>query len=654
MRKSIFVKMLLLLLSSVLFVGMLSVDSVAATSKPSKVKIKSVSSSSAKKVKVKWRKVSKVSKYQVQIAKNKKFTMKKQTKTISAKKSSYTFSKLQSNTKYYVRVRAYKVVKGKKYYGKWSSIKSVRTKSNTTQDDKTDDKTNDKTNDEKEEDNRKDISSMDLKFVLKYETHAYTGEALKPTVRLYNNNVYLVKDVDYTVEYTNNINAGKATVTVTGKEKYKGTLTKNFEITKIYQSFSIDMQNNMYVGKTQKLDLSGLFGHVEFTTSDEGIVEISNDGTITAKKSGTTLVYITVSGDDNHYPLVDRYLGRIDVVNEQASATGFNINAWSNKDTYKVSALNSRNADGSNTYKVNFMCDADEKWIDENVEFIVEDVTPAAYKNMFTNMGVEYVAPSFTITSAESVINTSKQYGYQMKVHEKFTENGPGKYDTYATAGKVLKVEAGASVRVVKITAKKNDEILDYIYVGSNGLDGDNKQSEYDVALYQQVRQRVEAKLWTEDMTNLDKLCAIESYINGTTHYPGTETTDKDTNPEFWANWAVDDTELFYSMFNDVKLNRIMDFQGGVVTCVAADILITVATEDMGLKYLYDSENDVVLAGEGVWLTSGSYSSNPSNPYHYSVKYKYADETSVFLDAQGMSNGSCNEHNCQSKIISLQ
>lgn len=75
----------------------------------------------------KWKKV-KCSGYQIQYADNKK--MKKAvTKTI--KKSGtvkYQVKKLKAKKKYYVRVRAYKTVKGKKYCSSWSKIKSVTTK----------------------------------------------------------------------------------------------------------------------------------------------------------------------------------------------------------------------------------------------------------------------------------------------------------------------------------------------------------------------------------------------------------------------------------------------------------------------------------------------------------------------------------------------
>lgn len=39
-----------------------------------------------------------------------------------------TVKNLKKNKKYYVCVRAYKFVNGKKVYGKWSKVKSVKTK----------------------------------------------------------------------------------------------------------------------------------------------------------------------------------------------------------------------------------------------------------------------------------------------------------------------------------------------------------------------------------------------------------------------------------------------------------------------------------------------------------------------------------------------
>ena len=76
-----------------------------------------------------WSKVSGISGYEIQYSTSKKFT-KKTTKTVSAKSSSKktTIKKLKNGKKYYVRIRAYKTVDGKKVYSDWSAVKNVKVK----------------------------------------------------------------------------------------------------------------------------------------------------------------------------------------------------------------------------------------------------------------------------------------------------------------------------------------------------------------------------------------------------------------------------------------------------------------------------------------------------------------------------------------------
>ena len=54
----------------------------------------------------------------------------KSAKTVSVKKSSKktTIKKLTKGKKYYVRLRTYKTVNGKKIYSDWSAVKNVKVK----------------------------------------------------------------------------------------------------------------------------------------------------------------------------------------------------------------------------------------------------------------------------------------------------------------------------------------------------------------------------------------------------------------------------------------------------------------------------------------------------------------------------------------------
>ena len=74
-----------------------------------------------RKLSVKWAEDKNASGYQVQVSTAKNF--KKNMKQRNVKKTSYTFTKLKTGQKYYVRVRSYKKSGGETLYGTWSNKK---------------------------------------------------------------------------------------------------------------------------------------------------------------------------------------------------------------------------------------------------------------------------------------------------------------------------------------------------------------------------------------------------------------------------------------------------------------------------------------------------------------------------------------------------
>ena len=102
--------------------------SAQAVKKPKSAKFKKVKSAK-KAISVEWKKVSGVKGYQIQVATDKKFKKNKKTVTIKKQKTTKTtVKKLKAKKKYYVRVRTYKIVNGKKVYSSWSKVKTVKTK----------------------------------------------------------------------------------------------------------------------------------------------------------------------------------------------------------------------------------------------------------------------------------------------------------------------------------------------------------------------------------------------------------------------------------------------------------------------------------------------------------------------------------------------
>ncbi len=85
---------------------------------------------SSKKFKATWKKnTTQTTGYQIQYSTNSKFKSGNKTVTIAKNKTtSTTVNKLKTKKKYYVRIRTYKTVNGKKYYSGWSKVLNVKTK----------------------------------------------------------------------------------------------------------------------------------------------------------------------------------------------------------------------------------------------------------------------------------------------------------------------------------------------------------------------------------------------------------------------------------------------------------------------------------------------------------------------------------------------
>lgn len=82
-------------------------------------------SKNGKTIKLKVQKIKGAKKYQIRYSMNKKV---KKYKTINTNKLTYTIKKLKPNRTYYIKVRGYNTISGKKYYSLWSKIKKVNKK----------------------------------------------------------------------------------------------------------------------------------------------------------------------------------------------------------------------------------------------------------------------------------------------------------------------------------------------------------------------------------------------------------------------------------------------------------------------------------------------------------------------------------------------
>ena len=78
---------------------------------------------------MKWKKLAGVSGYELEYSTSSKFTVSTTKKVVlKSSASTKTISKLKAGKKYYVRIRAYKSMGGKKYYGAFGKASVITVK----------------------------------------------------------------------------------------------------------------------------------------------------------------------------------------------------------------------------------------------------------------------------------------------------------------------------------------------------------------------------------------------------------------------------------------------------------------------------------------------------------------------------------------------
>ena len=144
------------------------------------------------------------------------------------------------------------------------------------------------------------LSISNSTITLSDSEYIYDGKNKEPDVTVKYKNMVLKKDSDYSVSYSNNVNAGIANVIISGMGSYSGSAIENFTILKADQFITVDSSSIiMEENSTVKLNATG-YGTLSYISRDEDILEINSLGEMTGKKAGNVIVDITADGNENY------------------------------------------------------------------------------------------------------------------------------------------------------------------------------------------------------------------------------------------------------------------------------------------------------------------------------------------------------------------
>ena len=148
--------------------------------------------------------------------------------------------------------------------------------------------------------------------------YVYDGTEKKPAVTVKNGETVLVEGTDYTLAYANNVNAGTAKVTATGKGNYASTKTVEYTIKKVQLTIKVD-DAQVICGKEAPQYEVSYEGFVAEETKDvlEGTLTITCDYT---KESPAGSTYdITPSGLTSKNYDITFVPGKLTVLVDQAA-----------------------------------------------------------------------------------------------------------------------------------------------------------------------------------------------------------------------------------------------------------------------------------------------------------------------------------------------
>jgi len=234
----------------------------------------------------------------------------------------------------------------------------------------------------------KDLSEL---TILDINDLNYDGKEKKPEVLMYDGDYKLTSD-DYEVTYSNNINPGEATITIKGKLNYKGTIVKKFNIVNPLENISLNKSSSIKkIGEIETLIVTYNPANttdvktIKWTTSDNKIATVDNNGNVKAIAPGKATITATVGNKTATYvidvksPLVrislNKTSGQLNVGQEQDLVVTYNPSnttdsktvIWTTSDN-KIATVNNGKVKAIAPGKVTITAKVGEKLATYNLE----------------------------------------------------------------------------------------------------------------------------------------------------------------------------------------------------------------------------------------------------------------------------------------------
>ena len=477
-------------------------------------------------------------------------------------------------------------------------------------------------------------AASSLTVTLATTTYTYDGTAKEPAVTVKDGSTTLTSGTHYTVSYSNNTNAGTATVTITMKGNYSGTITKNFTIERA-KTATASASDKTYTGSAQigvtgtNVDLSGTTSATNVGTYTATATPKANyawsDGTTTAKtltwntakkqisaKWGSEIVFIYDGREHAPTATATGVTGEtinVKVTGAQIDASGTAYTATASIESVTGGGANANNYTLTQTTK----------------EFTISTKLVSV---VWTNTSIEYTGGKLVPTATAK----SEVDGETLSLGVTGAKKLPG---TYTATASIASVEGGqAKASNYNLTNTSTEfEITKHLKVGdyvnyvptSKTITTDTSKTGYDTAQTLTTQANTQWKVFSIDETTGEVLLTTQGvtntdtwvYLSGATGYlHGAEELNRICK-ELYSNTEKGITARSMTIED---LNKAVGYA-------------PTSNSDYGKEYTYTSGRFYTYEENGKTVTSETpkeaSSSNPVTVKHTSCDYVPSSKNST-------------------------
>ncbi len=428
----------------------------------------------------------------------------------------------------------------------------------------------------------------------------YTGSAIEPdfTVQDTSGNT-LEPETDYTFAYSNNINAGTASITITGEGSWRGTAVKEFTIAKAAQSLTISASSKKIAegGTAQITATSSIYGKLVYSSNNETVASVDDSGTITGISAGSATISVYAAETENY---------------SQSSKRTLSVTVYAANDINLCTATMSSSSftyDGSEKTPQVTLTTADGAELEENTDYEVaysNNTSAGTAKAVVTGIGnyTGTVTLSFTINKGSMTVNAVGFDGtYDGEAHSIEVEvtEGPQNYEIYYSTQSMSSSTYQTKGSKDEISQTEAGYTLVYYYIVN--LDDEKNYSNKPGSQYIYIRPKVTAESYKGVYDGEPHSATVTAEGNATVYYSTTRSLTYNNYSTYGSEEVPTRTEP-----GTTTVYYIAVPASGIKasTVVSGTVTIDITKNEPNLTAQVDS--DSVFRGESAQITASTES----------------------------------------------